>query len=169
MGNVPFRYDFVGSFLRPQALKDAKEALDNGKLSQEDYDHIVDEEVVKVVKKQKELGYHVITDGEFRRTFWHLDFMWGFEGVEHKNTGNGVRFNGGFKTIRENGAYNTYYFQKNGQAKKGWLRLNGKKYYFYPSGDKAGVCAKNTKIRTASGMIYVFDKNGVYVRRYKRK
>lgn len=45
---------------------------------------------------------------------------------------NGVRFNGGFKTIRENGAYNTYYFQKNGQAKKGWLRLNGKKYYFYP-------------------------------------
>lgn len=94
MGNVPFRYDFVGSFLRPQALKDAKEVLDNGKLSQEDYDHIVDEEVVKVVKKQKELGYHVITDGEFRRTFWHLDFMWGFEGVEHKNTGNGVRFNG---------------------------------------------------------------------------
>lgn len=93
MGNVPFRYDFVGSFLRPQALKDAKEALDNGKLSQEDYDHVVDEEVVKVVKKQKELGYHVITDGEFRRTFWHLDFMWGFEGVEHKNTGNGVRFN----------------------------------------------------------------------------
>lgn len=94
MGNVPFRYDFVGSFLRPQALKDAKEALDNEQLSQEDYDHIVDEEVVKVVKKQKELGYHVITDGEFRRTFWHLDFMWGFEGVEHKNTGNGVRFNG---------------------------------------------------------------------------
>lgn len=94
MGKVPFRYDFVGSFLRPQALKDAKEALDNGQLSQEDYDHIVDEEVVKVVKKQKELGYHVITDGEFRRTFWHLDFMWGFEGVEHKNTGNGVRFNG---------------------------------------------------------------------------
>lgn len=82
---------------------------------------------------------------------------------------NGVRFNGGFKTIRENGVYNTYYFQKNGQAKKGWLRLNGKKYYFYPSGDKAGVCAKHTRIRTASGMIYVFDKNGVYVRRYKRK
>ena len=54
MGNVPFRYDFVGSFLRPQALKDAKEALDNGQLSQEEYDHIVDEVVVKVVKKQKE-------------------------------------------------------------------------------------------------------------------
>lgn len=53
MENVPFRYDFVGSFLRPQALKDAKEALDNGKLSQEDYDHIVDEEVVKVVKNRR--------------------------------------------------------------------------------------------------------------------
>ena len=94
MENVPFRYDFVGSFLRPQALKDAKEALENGQITQVEYNHIVDEEVVKVVKKQKELGYHVITDGEFRRTFWHLDFMWGFEGVEHKNTGNGVRFNG---------------------------------------------------------------------------
>ena len=54
MGNVPFRYDFVGSFLRPQALKDAKEALDNGKLSQEDYDHIVDEEVVKVIQTLKQ-------------------------------------------------------------------------------------------------------------------
>ena len=45
-----------------------------------------------MVAKQKELGYHVITDGEFRRTFWHLDFMWGFEGVDHQATGNGVPF-----------------------------------------------------------------------------
>ena len=51
----------------------------------------VNEEITKVVAKQKELGFHVITDGEFRRTFWHLDFMWGFEGVEHENTGNGVQ------------------------------------------------------------------------------
>nr|WP_294530123.1 GH25 family lysozyme [uncultured Blautia sp.] len=81
----------------------------------------------------------------------------------------GVRFNGGFKTIKEDGVYNKYYFQKNGLAKKGWLRLNGKKYYFYPSGDKAGVCVRHARLRTASGMVYVFDKNGVYVRRYKSK
>ena len=89
---TPFRYDFVGSFLRPQALKDAKAKYQAGKISQEEFDSIVDEEVRKLVAKQKELGFHVITDGEFRRTFWHLDFMWGLEGVAHENTGNGVKF-----------------------------------------------------------------------------
>ena len=89
---TPFRYDFVGSFLRPQALKDAKAAYQDGEITKEAFDKVVNEEITKVVAKQKELGFHVITDGEFRRTFWHLDFMWGFEGVEHENTGNGVRF-----------------------------------------------------------------------------
>lgn len=89
---TPFRYDFVGSFLRPQALKDAKAAYQDGEITKEAFDKVVNEEITKVVAKQKELGFHVITDGGFRRTFWHLDFMWGFEGVEHENTGNGVRF-----------------------------------------------------------------------------
>ena len=89
---TPFRYDFVGSFLRPQALKDAKEQHKAGKLGQDEYDKVVNEEITKLVAKQKELGFHAITDGEFRRSFWHLDFMWGFEGVEHKDTGNGVKF-----------------------------------------------------------------------------
>ena len=90
---TPFRYDFVGSFLRPQSLKDAKAAFQGGKISREEFDKTVNDEITKVVAKQKELGYHVITDGEFRRTFWHLDFMWGFEGVDHKATGKGVQFN----------------------------------------------------------------------------
>ena len=90
---TPFRYDFVGSFLRPEKLKEAKAEYKEGKISKEEYDKIVNDEITKLVAKQKELGFHVITDGEFRRTFWHLDFMWGFEGVEHKNTGNGVKFN----------------------------------------------------------------------------
>ena len=96
MSNIqtPYRYDFVGSFLRPQALKDAKAAFQAGKITKEEFDKVVNEEITKVVAKQKELGYHVITDGEFRRTFWHLDFMWGFEGVAHENTGGGVSFNG---------------------------------------------------------------------------
>lgn len=90
---TPFRYDFVGSFLRPQALKDAKESFKEGKITSEEYDKVVNEKITKLVKKQKELGFHAITDGEFRRTFWHLDFMWGFDGVEHEDTGNGVPFN----------------------------------------------------------------------------
>ena len=90
---TPFRFDHVGSFLRPQALKDAKAAYQDGKLPKEELDKVVDEEITKLVAKQKEVGLQVITDGEFRRTFWHLDFMWGFEGVAHEHTGNGVRFN----------------------------------------------------------------------------
>ena len=89
---TPFRYDFVGSFLRPKALKDGKAAFKAGTISESDYERIVEEEITKVVARQKELGYHVITDGEFRRTFWHLDFMWGLEGVDHRETGGGVQF-----------------------------------------------------------------------------
>lgn len=90
---TPFRYDFVGSFLRPQALKDAKAKYQNNDITKEEYNNIVNEEITKLVAKQKELGFHAITDGEFRRTFWHLDFMWGFDGVEHEATGGGVPFN----------------------------------------------------------------------------
>ncbi len=98
---TPFHYDFVGSFLRPQALKDAKAAFAEGKISEEELNDTINEEIRKVVAKQKELGFHVITDGEFRRTFWHLDFMWGFEGVEHKATGSGVPFNGELAVLDE--------------------------------------------------------------------
>ena len=47
-----------------------------------------------MIQKQKELGLSVITDGEFRRNSWHLDFMWGFDGVEHKQTQTGIPFFG---------------------------------------------------------------------------
>ncbi len=70
---TPFRYDFVGSFLRPQILKDSKKKLKNGEIQKDEYDKIVNEEITKLVAKQKKLGFHAITDGEFRRTFWHLN------------------------------------------------------------------------------------------------
>ncbi|MBQ1720831.1 MAG: 5-methyltetrahydropteroyltriglutamate--homocysteine S-methyltransferase [Lachnospiraceae bacterium] len=91
---IPERYDFVGSFLRPQALKDAKAMLAAGEITESDYNKVVEAEITKVVNTQKELGFHIITDGEFRRSFWHLDFMWGLEGVDHENTGGGVNFDG---------------------------------------------------------------------------
>ena len=83
---TPYRYDFVGSFLRPQEVKQAKADYSEGKITKEECDAIVDKAVTEVVAKQKELGFHIITDGEFRRTYWHLDFMWGFEGVGHEQT-----------------------------------------------------------------------------------
>lgn len=89
---TPFRYDYVGSFLRPESVKEAKIAFNEGKISREKLDAVIDDTIRDVVAKQKAAGYHVITDGEFRRTYWHLDFMWGFEGVAHKQTGSGVQF-----------------------------------------------------------------------------
>ena len=91
---TPFRYDLVGSFLRPEKLKAAKAAFEEGKISQDELDRVTDECVTEIVKKQKQAGFHAITDGEFRRKFWHLDFMWGFEGVAHEKDGGGVQFDG---------------------------------------------------------------------------
>ena len=91
---TPCRYDFVGSFLRPQEVKQAKADYAEGKISEEEKDRIIDAAITDVVKKQKELGYHVITDGEFRRTYWHLDFMWGFNGIEHIELDHGYFFHG---------------------------------------------------------------------------
>ena len=73
---TPFRYDFVGSFLRPEKLKEAKKNFEEGKITQDELNQITDDCVRDVVAKQKAAGYHAITDGEFRRKFWHLDFMW---------------------------------------------------------------------------------------------
>ena len=83
---TPFRYDFVGSFLRPERLKEARKQYEEGTISRLDLTAVEDECIRELVGKIKELGYHVITDGEFRRSTWHLDFMWGFEGIEHKKT-----------------------------------------------------------------------------------
>ena len=91
---TPFRYDFVGSFLRPEKLKAAKKAFEEGTITQEELDRVTDACVTEIVAKQKVAGYHAITDGEFRRKFWHLDFMWGFEGVTHEKDGGGIQFNG---------------------------------------------------------------------------
>lgn len=92
--NTPFRYDYVGSFLRPEVLKKAREDYENGKITREDLTKVEDECITKLVIKQKELGYKVITDGEFRRATWHLDFMWGFNGVGHQKTETGLPFHG---------------------------------------------------------------------------
>lgn len=91
---TPFRYDFVGSFLRPESLKEARAAYEDGRISREKLTKTEDKCIRDLVAKQKAAGYHVITDGEFRRATWHLDFMWGFEGVGHSKTQTGLPFHG---------------------------------------------------------------------------
>ena len=92
--NTPVRYDFVGSFLRPEKLKAARVQFDEGKIAYEELKKVEDEAITELVAKIKELGYHVITDGEFRRATWHLDFMWGFDGIGHVQTKTGLPFHG---------------------------------------------------------------------------
>ena len=91
---TPFRYDFVGSFLRPERLKEARRAFDNGNIGYDELKKVEDETITELVSKLKELGYHVITDGEFRRATWYLDFMWALDGVGHKPTKAGLPFHG---------------------------------------------------------------------------
>ena len=92
--NVPFRFDYVGSFLRPDYLKKARADFEKRNITKEELTEVENKAITDLVKKQKELGYKVITDGEFRRATWHLDFMWGFNGVAHKKTEKGVAFHG---------------------------------------------------------------------------
>ena len=87
--HTPFRYDYVGSFLRPERLKKARADYESGKINKAELIAVEDDCIRELVAKVKELGYHVITDGEFRRSTWHLDFMWGFNGVEHRKTVDG--------------------------------------------------------------------------------
>lgn len=84
--HTPFRYDFVGSFLRPDKLKQARADFEAGTITKEQLTAVEDDCIRDLITKTKALGYHVITDGEFRRSTWHLDFMWGFEGIVHEKT-----------------------------------------------------------------------------------
>lgn len=92
--NTPFRYDVVGSFLRPEYLKKARRDFEGGNITREELTAVEDSAIVDLIEKQKNAGLHVITDGEFRRATWHLDFMWGFNGVGHERTETGLPFQG---------------------------------------------------------------------------
>ena len=88
------RADFVGSFLRPESVKKARIRFAAGEITPEELKAVEDNAIRDLVAKQQELGFKVITDGEFRRQAWHLDFMWGFNGVGHVPTKTGLPFHG---------------------------------------------------------------------------
>lgn len=91
---APFRNDIVGSFLRPAELKQARTDCANGKITQSELTAIEDKCIKNLIEKQIKSGLNVITDGEFRRSWWHLDFMWGLSGVRKKELTEGYHFNG---------------------------------------------------------------------------
>ena len=94
MANTPFKFDHVGSFLRPESLKKARRDYEAGNITAEELKSVEDKAITELIKKEKEVGLHAITDGEFRRATWHLDFMWAFEGVGHSKTETGLPFHG---------------------------------------------------------------------------
>jgi 5-methyltetrahydropteroyltriglutamate--homocysteine methyltransferase len=93
----PFRADHVGSFLRPRALLDAREKFAKGEIGADALRAVEDAAIRDIVRFQEDLGLRGITDGEFRRTYFHIDFLTQLEGVEtkggiaisfHSNAGN---------------------------------------------------------------------------------
>ncbi|MCZ6764383.1 MAG: 5-methyltetrahydropteroyltriglutamate--homocysteine S-methyltransferase [Alphaproteobacteria bacterium] len=90
----PFRADHVGSLLRPAAIKDAREKYAKGELDAAALKAVEDREIERVIGKQEETGLQAATDGEFRRSWWHLDFLWGLDGVEKHKLETGVAFSG---------------------------------------------------------------------------
>ena len=79
---APFRLDHVGSFLRPERLKEARSKFNAGEITAEELERVENEEIIALIEKEKELGLKSVTDGEFRRAFWHLDFLENLDGVE---------------------------------------------------------------------------------------
>ncbi|WP_034946979.1 cobalamin-independent methionine synthase II family protein [Erwinia oleae] len=88
------RAEVVGSFLRPAAVKQARERFQAGALDATALRRVEDEAIRDVVAKQRACGLKVVTDGEFRRAWWHFDFFDGLEGVERYESEQGIQFNG---------------------------------------------------------------------------
>ena len=78
----PFRADHVGSLLRPAELHEARAKAKRGEMSAEALRALQDKHVREAVAKQESVGMQLVTDGEFRRDWWHIDFIHGFDGVE---------------------------------------------------------------------------------------
>ncbi|AKJ43228.1 5-methyltetrahydropteroyltriglutamate--homocysteine methyltransferase [Pragia fontium] len=90
----PFRADTVGSLLRTQRLKQARQQFASNEINAAQLRQIENEEIKKIVASQEHVGLQAVTDGEFRRAWWHFDFLEGLDGVEGIDAAQGIQFNG---------------------------------------------------------------------------
>jgi 5-methyltetrahydropteroyltriglutamate--homocysteine methyltransferase len=90
----PFRADHVGSILRSAAIKDARARREKGDITADALKAVEDREIETIVRKQEELGLKLATDGEYRRSWWHLDFFWGLTGCQKIALPHGIQFRG---------------------------------------------------------------------------
>src|SRR5579863_6270286 len=91
---APFRADEVGSLLRPSKIKEARAKLEKGEISPADLREVEDVEIEKVVHRQASIGLKLATDGEFRRSWWHFDFLSKLTGCELFHPEEGIQFAG---------------------------------------------------------------------------
>ena len=90
----PFRADHVGSFLRPPALKEARAKREKGAITAAELKTVEDREIEKIIARQRDVGLKLATDGEFRRSWWHFDFLGLLDGVELYESEQGIQFRG---------------------------------------------------------------------------
>src|ERR671913_86208 len=91
----PFRADMVGSLLRTAALKEARHKHHEGEITGEALKDVEDREIRALIKRQEEIGLQAVTDGEFRRAYWHFDFLEHLDGVTSVEADSGMNFKGG--------------------------------------------------------------------------
>lgn len=90
----PFRADVVGSFLRPQAVHEARAAHAAGTLDADRLRQIEDEQITALIQAQQEAGLQAVTDGELRRAWWHYDYFGMLDGVDVVEADHGIAFTG---------------------------------------------------------------------------
>ncbi|HTR85490.1 MAG TPA: 5-methyltetrahydropteroyltriglutamate--homocysteine S-methyltransferase [Reyranella sp.] len=90
----PFRADQVGSLLRSAPVKAARTKKLAGEITAAQLKAVEDDEIRKLVAKQESIGLQGVTDGEFRRSWWHYDFLAGLDGVELVSVTQGLQFKG---------------------------------------------------------------------------
>jgi 5-methyltetrahydropteroyltriglutamate--homocysteine methyltransferase len=90
----PYRADVVGSLLRTAPLKEARAKWENGQITAADLKKVEDAEIDKIIRKQEDVGLQLVTDGEFRRAWWHYDFFGQLDGVQVVAAGHGIQFKG---------------------------------------------------------------------------
>jgi 5-methyltetrahydropteroyltriglutamate--homocysteine methyltransferase len=90
----PFRADHVGSLLRPVELKAARAKHQAGAITCDQLRAVENRLIAELIAKQEAIGLKGITDGEFRREFWHFDFLGGLDGVELYESAGGIKFKG---------------------------------------------------------------------------
>ncbi|MCU1614656.1 MAG: 5-methyltetrahydropteroyltriglutamate--homocysteine S-methyltransferase [Frankiales bacterium] len=90
----PFRADAVGSYLRTDAVHEARTRHAAGEIDDASLAAIEDRDIVALIEEQEKLGLEAVTDGEFRRAYWHFDFFAGLDGVELGESSTGMDFKG---------------------------------------------------------------------------